>query len=215
MVVDLARPLSTVLARLKSLPTKEFKPEISDIEQILVDKLSRHCAVKWHQQVRFRTPFCDFFLDTGCLIRPGRAIGVECDGREFHKDKVRDFCRDALILGTGRLACIYRIEAWAIRKRELDWLRILSVLEPGLFGCERLQTIGELGNGYDKLMSRQLRDRYTGFIFRREPEMESVKEFLEFTRANHGITFPELVERARGFDECDPPNKGLQPTGPA
>lgn len=207
MIVNLSRALSTVLARLKIRPVGNFKPEISDIEQILFDKLSRYCAVKWYQQVQFTTPFCDFFLDMGCLIRPGHAIGVECDGREFHQDPVRDFCRDALILGTGRLACIYRIEAWAIRKRELDWLRMLSAMEPGLLACERLQTIAELGSSYDKLMGLKLRIRYTNFIFRRVPAMESVKRFLEFARKNQGITFPELVDRARAFGAYDQPNK--------
>lgn len=201
MVIELARLIPTVLAHLKIQPANKFKPEISDIEQILADKLSRYSAVKWYQQVPFTTPFCDFFLDMGCSIRPGHAIGVECDGREYHRDPVRDFCRDALILGTGRLACIYRIEAWAILKREFDWLRILSVLEPGLFDCERLQTIKELGYSHDELTGQQLRDRYTGFIFRRVPEMESVNRFLEFARANLGITFPELVNRARTFSE--------------
>ncbi len=199
MIVDLARSISTVFARLKILDVSKFKPEISDIEQILADKLSRYCAVKWYQQVPFTTPFCNFFLDMGCSIRPDHAIGVECDGREFHQDPIRDFCRDALILGTGRLACIYRIEAWAIRKRELDWLRILGALEPGLFDRERLRTIEELGDGYDKRMGQQLGDKNTRFIFWRAPEMESVKGFLEFATANQGITFPELVNRARAF----------------
>lgn len=201
MIVKLAWPLATVLARLKIPPAKVFVPEISDIEQTLADKLSRLCAVKWHQQVRFPSPFCDFFLDVGCLIRPGRAIGIECDGRDFHQDKVRDFCRDALMLGTGRLARIYRIEAWAIRKRELDWLRMLIALEPGLFDSVHLQTIEELGKSYDKLMGQRLQERYTGFMCWRDLETESVKEFLKFARAIQGITFSELVIRAKAFGE--------------
>jgi hypothetical protein len=203
MIVSLARPLATVLSRLKLLPAREFTPEISDIEQVLADKLSRYCAAKWHQQVSFRTHFCDFFLDMGCQIRPGRAIGVECDGREFHQDKVRDFCRDALMLGTGRLACIYRIEAWAIRKRDFDWLRILGSLEPGLFDCQRLQTLAELGSVYDNRVGTQIRDRYIGFLSRRSPEMESIKEFLEFAKENQGITFPKLVDRDKALQPAD------------
>jgi hypothetical protein len=173
-------------------PSSTFHPQLSIIAP---DKLSQHCTVKWYQQVRFTTPFSDFYLDMGCSIRPGYAIGVECDGREFHKDPVRDFCRDALMLGTGRLAYIYRIEAWAIRKREIDWLRILCILEPDLFDSKRLQTINEIGCGYDQVLGRRLEDRYFGFISRRCPETETVNEFLEFARANQGINFLELVNR--------------------
>lgn len=174
-----------------------FKPEISEIEQTLADFLTSHCAVKWYQQVRFETSFCEFFLDMGCLVKPGRAIGIECDGKEFHRDHVREFCRDALILGTGRLACVYHIEAWAIRKRLIDWLRILAVVEPDLFTARHHEIFAGLGAGYDLKLQRTLADRYTGFMFRRRPEMESVKRFLRFARVNDHLSFYQLVDRAR------------------
>jgi hypothetical protein len=183
--------------------TKDFKPEISEIEQFLVDLLARHSAVKWHQQVEFRTTFCEFFLDMGCLVRPGRAIGLECDGKEYHLDPVREFCRDALILGTGRLACIYHIEAWAIRKRQIDWLRILSELEPEVFTPESRIAIHGLAAGFDKVTMLRIDDRYTGFMFRSTAQSKNVKSFLEFAKSNSGVSFPVLVERAREKGEFE------------
>jgi hypothetical protein len=202
MITSLAQALSSVFALRKLSRLCGFTPKISDVEQDLADTLSRHSTVKWHQQVPFSTSFCEFFLDMGCLIRPGRAIGIECDGHPYHTDKIRDFCRDALILGTGRLACIYHIEAWAIRKRQLDWLRVLSELEPGFFSPGRLQIIQALARGHDEVVGRKLQERNVGFIYWRTPEMDSVKRFLEFAGAEKGISFPELVERDRESEEA-------------
>jgi hypothetical protein len=202
MITSLAQALSSVFALRKLSYLCEFTPEISEVEQDLADTLPRHSTVKWYQQVPFSTSFCDFFLDMGCLIRPGRAIGIECDGHPYHTDKTRDFCRDALILGTGRLACIYHIEAWAIRKRQVDWMRLLSELEPGLFAPGRLQAIQALARGYDEVTGLKLRERYIGFIYWRTPGMDSVRRFLEFAEANQGISFPKLVERARESEEA-------------
>jgi hypothetical protein len=202
MITSLAQALSSVFTLRKLSRLYKFIPETSDLEQDLVDTLSRHSAVKWHQQVPISTSFCNFFLDMGCLIKAGRAIGVECDGHPYHTDKMCDFCRDALILGTGRLACIYRIEAWAIRKRRIDWMRILSELEPGLFAAGSLQAIQGLGVCYDEATGLKLQERYIGFIYWRRPEMDSVKRFLDFAGANQGISFPELVERARASEEA-------------
>jgi hypothetical protein len=201
MSIPLNQALSAVFGRWKVPQLYKFTPEISDIEQDLHDILSRQCTVMWPRQVEFVTRFGRFFLDMGCLIRPGRAIGMECDGRSYHKDKLRDFCRDALLLGTGRLACIYRIEAWAIRKRQIDWLRILSELEPGLFTPECLQAIQGLGRGYDEVTGKKLRERYTGFMSCLMPEMAPTKRFLELAKANQGISFPKLVERAREYEQ--------------
>jgi hypothetical protein len=202
MLTKLDQALSSFFARRKLSRAYDFTPQISEVEQELADTLSRHSTVKWFQQVPFSTSFCDFYLDMGCLLRAGHAIGVECDGHPYHTDDMRDFCRDALILGTGRLAWIYHIEAWAVRKRQIEWMWILSKLEPGLFTTESHQSIRRLGIGYDELTGTKLPKRYIGFIYRRSPEMDSVKRFLEFAEANQGISFPELVERARACEEA-------------
>jgi hypothetical protein len=178
----------------------DFIPKISETEQSLADHLSRLTSAKWHQSVSFKTSFCEFFLDMGCRVKEGRAIGLECDGTDFHKDKVREFCRDALILETRRLACIYHIEAWAVRVRQFDWLFILGKLEPDLFTREKLETIKGLVIGYDQYKSLKFKDRSIRFMSWRTPDDPDVKSFLEFAKRMHGFSFPTLVEQARATD---------------
>src|SRR5260370_1407690 len=47
-----------------------FEPEISEIEQSLVNRLNEYSQVRWYQQVKFPTGFATFFLDAGCLVKP-------------------------------------------------------------------------------------------------------------------------------------------------
>src|SRR4051794_29483172 len=98
----------------------DFVPTVSDTEVSLVDMLSRYSVAGWRPQLDIETSFCTFWMDAAFSVRPDRTIAVECDGLEYHDDPVREFCRDALILGTGQVACIYHIEAWAVRKRYFD-----------------------------------------------------------------------------------------------
>jgi hypothetical protein len=175
-----------------------FEPEISEIEQKLVNRLTEYSRVKWYQQVEFPTPFATFFLDVGCLVKPGRAIGIECDGQDFHRDQVREFCRDALILGTGRLAHIYHIEAWSVERRYIDWLFILSRLEPDIFTSASLEAIDGLAKANDFHRGTSIQGRYTGFMYRRTHEMQTIKDFIQFARAHCGtVSFSKLVELAK------------------
>jgi len=174
-----------------------FDPEISLIEQSLVNRLNQYSRVKWYQQVEFPTGFATFYQDAGCLVKKGRAVGIECDGPDFHRDHVREFCRDALILGTGRLAQIYHVEAWAIDRRYTDWLFILGVLEPEIFTPASLEAINGLAQANDIHRGTRIKERYADFIYRRSPEMETVKDFIQFARSHSGITFRKLVEIAK------------------
>jgi hypothetical protein len=89
------------------------------------------------------------------------------------------------------------MDAWAVRKRRFDWIRLLVELEPEIFDAGRAQVIRELNMGFDKMIGLDLQKRGLRFLSRRIPQMASVHRFLEFAKCNQGITFPQLVERAR------------------
>jgi hypothetical protein len=59
-------------------------------------------------------------------------IGIECDSKAFHVP-IRDFYRDALILGEKALDSIYRIQAKDILYSISDVLFLLALLEPKIF----------------------------------------------------------------------------------
>lgn len=176
-----------------------YVPEISEPEQELVDSLARHTGLQWYQQVPFELGCATFYLDAGCLINKGRAIGIECDGRLHHQDKLLDCCRDALILGTGRLACIYRIDAWAVRKRKYDMLRLLGRMEPGLIPPDTLRAVEDVCVAHEGRLGLTMQERARGFIYRMVPGTTWVNDFLTFARQtqNQGIQFKELVRRFR------------------
>lgn len=178
--------------------TSEFQPQISPPELELLAKLSAHTTAKWRQQVEVKTPFSSFFLDLACTASPGRQIGVECDGWDFHKDKARDFCRDALILATGEVACIFRIGAWAVNRHnlQLDWLWVISRREPQIFTTEKLKFIDDLMSAMVN-RDRITLGRFTGFMSILTPKSKGVKEFIDFAGRHVEKSFLGLVDAAK------------------
>lgn len=202
-MINLGQALSSVFAGNKALRGHyQFTPQISETEQDLADTLNRHSKVAWHQQVPFETQFGTFYLDMGCRIASVRAIGVECDGHQFHQDRLRDFCRDCLMLGTGRVSCIYRLEAWAVRKRLIEWLGLLNELEPELFVAERTEAIRSLLLDYYQGTEDAPLARGRVFLTRLRAEGDAVREFLAFAGRNKGVRFSELVERFRQSEQA-------------
>jgi hypothetical protein len=191
----LRQPLSAIICKRLKVEEYEFVPEISPVEQEQADTLKRYSRVAVFQQVEAETTFTPFYLDIMCRPQPGRTIAIECDGYQYHSDPIRDFCRDALILGTYDLSCIYRVEAWAVRQRPFDWLRILSELEPGLFTDECAEGIRALSLTCG--MTGQTFRNSRLFLTRLVQDDPSVQRVFEFAQANTGITFPKLVERVR------------------
>lgn len=64
---------------------------------------------------------------------PKQQIGIECDGREYHKSVPKDAARDVAIIRAKCLAKIYRIPGYAIHRHIYDVLDLLSLAEPWLF----------------------------------------------------------------------------------
>ncbi len=156
----------------------------SESEDFLADKLRIHSQERWYRQVPFDTPCGTFYLDLGSKLRSGRAIGVECDGIQHKKTLAKDLCRDALMLDTKRIASIYRIDAWAVRKLQFHWMAALNKLEPGIFP----QEYGEMLAGLIS-WSRPCRK----FLLRRDLESPDIVEVLAILRRRPRIWMDELV----------------------
>jgi very-short-patch-repair endonuclease len=178
----------------------EFRPETSPPEVDLLAILKAHTVADWQQQKRVQTPFVTFYLDIACQVKPDHVIGIECDGSEFHKDKLRDFCRDALILASGEVSCIYRLGAWAVNRPHLqvDWLWILSLGEPELFTADKRRTIDDMFKACVKVDGiADFSVRFNGFVSRITRKSKDVEEFIAFANGHVGKTFPQLVELAK------------------
>ncbi len=67
------------------------------------------------------------------LSVPGRSIGLEVDGRQFHKDPDRDYLRDAALLAGRFVNVIYRFAASSTWYRQEDCLFVLAKYEWDLF----------------------------------------------------------------------------------
>lgn len=95
-------------------------------------EFARHATKYFSEDISFETQFevetiyGKFRLDFVTIDREGVVIGFECDGKEFHGPS-RDEWRDAMILGTNKIAKIYRIRGCDINFRAEDIFYVLSV----------------------------------------------------------------------------------------
>jgi hypothetical protein len=150
-------------------------------------------GLKWYRQVKVETGFATFWLDAGTLVKPGYALGFECDGDPYHQDKIKDACRDCLIVGTGRLARVYRVSADHVRERYVEWLYLLSEMEPDLVCAESKTQVKKL---IEVIARKQGIPPLRGLrISRVCRQNKDVQEFLDFASQNKGIGFRQLVER--------------------
>ncbi len=113
----------------------------SPIEEMLLHTLHKHLRddVCLQMQVETNT-ICgifrlDFLLSTDTL-----KIGIECDGKEFHKNRLRDEWRDAMILGANHADEIVRIDGSAIHYGVDSCVFVLSAWYPAMF-TERSLTV--------------------------------------------------------------------------
>jgi hypothetical protein len=109
-----------------------------------------------------------------------RSVGIECDGKEYHADFMKDFHRDEMIVHQSKsVDVIYRF-----RGIDLNWfpygcMRVLSLWEQGLFSERGLHNIEKLSDGeyFTETESTELSDilakvTYIGLIPRNEYEEE-------------------------------------------
>lgn len=67
------------------------------------------------------------------LRRPGRVIGLEIDGRDYHMDRERDGLRDSALIAGRIVSAIYRFSASNSLFTPNDCLYMMSYYEPMLF----------------------------------------------------------------------------------
>ncbi len=107
----------------------------SQIEEDMAIGLQKHLPdpLSIRPQVKVNTGFMTFHIDLVVINRYGARIGIECDGKEFHQDAVRDKCRDALILGTRAVEAIYRFRWHQIYFHRDDCYYFITRRDPSVF----------------------------------------------------------------------------------
>lgn len=106
----------------------------SPLEEYFAENLTKYLdpAVQFAEQVEIPTLGGLFRLDFLATMESWR-VAFECDGRDFHRDAIRDECRDSLILGTQAVDVIYRLRGSDLFHHLEDCLFIASQCDPALF----------------------------------------------------------------------------------
>jgi very-short-patch-repair endonuclease len=76
--------------------------DLTPIERALWDDIRQTTSVFYPQW-----PEAGFFLD---FANPRAKVCLECDGKQFHKNKEKDACRDAILAELGW--AVYRFPGW-------------------------------------------------------------------------------------------------------
>lgn len=108
-------------------------------------EIERYAAWDWNthlddkvtlaEQVEVRVP-CSrrpFRIDIVAKTRKGYKVALECDGKKYHTDPLRDEVRDLLILNTGAVKAIYRFRGGDIYYHLNDCLFVMSRVDRCLF----------------------------------------------------------------------------------
>jgi len=82
----------------------------------------------------------DFFLTCENIT-----IGIECDGSKYH-DRHKDIIRDTLILGSGAVDTIFRVNGRSIYNNLNDCLWLISYFRPQVFSSRGLSNLETLAS---------------------------------------------------------------------
>jgi hypothetical protein len=139
------------LAQLELLsePLNQDRPDYrppydSPIEDALAYPLVKYLDpdVSFSKQHRIRT-FCASFRVDFYIAHNSRRIAIECDGKKFH-NSTRDLVRDTLILGSGAVETIFRVQGKDAYYRPEDCLYLIAQYCPEFFserGRANLETL--------------------------------------------------------------------------
>ena len=85
-------------------------PYDSPIEDALAYPLAKYLDsdASFRTQQRIKT-FCASFRVDFYIAHNSRRVAIECDGKRFH-NSTRDLVRDTLILGSGAVETIFRVQ---------------------------------------------------------------------------------------------------------
>lgn len=133
MVAHISETLRTLMPRIfagdpEPDPYALIEQCESPIEVIFAEEARQWLAQTLEPQVPVVTPYGTFRLDF-----VAGDVAFECDGKEWHDDPDRDALRDVIVLATGRVQTIYRLQGKDIVHRCDDLMLALSDLEPDLF----------------------------------------------------------------------------------
>jgi hypothetical protein len=208
--------------------SQEFDPPYdSPIEEELAWGLSKHLAesVRLRKQIEVDTEFSKFYIDLVAETVDGVRVGFECDGREYHREGLRDECRDALILGVKAVSAIYRFRGQDLYYHRDDCLFYILRNDPYLFSERGTRNIDLLASedakksfgipalgigsvdgaqGYEIGQSqwmfyREGQQEFISVLERRSLEGRSsiLHAFIGFAVRNRGSSFDELIARFR------------------
>lgn len=124
-------------------PTRYSPPYKSPIEDTFAKNVEKYLSqdVDLTTQVEIETICGRFRMDFIAVSPDGKTTGFECDGKTFHEEG-RDEWRDAMILGTGKVDEIYRIEGKYITYQIEDVFYVISKWSPWLFDERRKYILG-------------------------------------------------------------------------
>lgn len=72
---------------------------------------------------------------------------VECDGRDFHKNLMKDLKRDKAIISSWNIPHIWRLPGWAIFKSEHLCCYLISKFDPWIFSPRALVNLRTYAGG--------------------------------------------------------------------
>lgn len=134
----------------------------SPIEEKVYNALKRYGVylIPQHKIGKYRV---DFAL-------PNRRIAIECDGKEWHKDKTKDTLRDTYLFEKGWI--VYRFEGWRIEYKLRDVINeILSLVDDKKTLHDRRKNI-EINDDMPLDVQEELRKQ-------RQEEQEDFEETIE------------------------------------
>ncbi|HBS88487.1 MAG TPA: hypothetical protein DEA97_18150 [Bacteroidales bacterium] len=138
---ELKEAIEKILIESNNFIEDKIKLE-SPIENMFHDQLFKYKGgkVKVVPQYSVKTISGTFRLDF-VLESDGSFIGIECDGKEFHKDDWYDEWRDSLLLFSSGLKSIFRFKGKDIYYSIKDLVYIMARKEPTFFNMDMIERI--------------------------------------------------------------------------
>lgn len=194
----------------------------SPIEDIFEERFLpslEHNNVTFRRQHQIKTICGQFRIDFS-LYHEDINLGIECDGKDYH-DEEYDRWRDALILGSGKIKDIVRIDGSQIHRNVYCCIYQIKMMYPYLFslnGQKRISSlaINEIRNQlYDQRyfasrrwdvspceiehIEKSINEiseediMYYSYITRRSRELDDLKSLFLFAKENQCSNINELI----------------------
>lgn len=180
-------------------------PYDSPIEDMFAWSLAKYMNpdLALHTQVEIDTFAGRFRLDF-LATSPNCKIGLECDGKEYHRYD-RDMFRDSIILGATSIDAIYRFGGAAIHYSLDDALYTLSTVEPGLFSPRGRTNLKQLAtrdpyiyDGTEFIIRFSTRDTPSIWIraLRRDHPNPVWKRLFAYAEAHSTLSLDAMIQKS-------------------